>query len=57
MNSCETRTNSYYTVEEAAAILRISKNTAYEWVRAGVLKSLRCGRTIRIPPSALETVA
>lgn len=53
MNSCEATTKRYYTVEEAAAILRISKNTAYEWVRAGELKSLRCGRTIRILATAL----
>jgi excisionase family DNA binding protein len=42
------------TVPEAAAILRIGRNQAYELVRSGELRSVRLGnRTIRVPRVAL----
>jgi excisionase family DNA binding protein len=41
------------TVEEAAKILRISRGSAYESVRAGGIPSIRIGRTIRVPTHAL----
>jgi excisionase family DNA binding protein len=42
------------TVPEAAAILRIGRNRAYELVRSGELRSVRFGnRTIRIPKPVL----
>ena len=41
------------TVEEAAAFLRIGRNAAYESVKTGALRSVRLGRTIRIPKQAL----
>jgi excisionase family DNA binding protein len=40
-------------VEEAAAFLRIGRNTAYELVKSGALRSVRHGRVIRIPKQAL----
>ena len=43
------------TVAEAAALLRISRNAAYELVSRHELPALRLGRTIRIPRHALET--
>lgn len=42
------------TVEELARILAISKNTAYELVRSGKIRSVKIGRTYRIPKAALE---
>lgn len=42
------------SVSELAAILRISRNTAYEMVRSGQIQSIRTGTQIRIPKSALE---
>lgn len=44
------------TVEEAAEILRIGKNSAYAAVADGSLPSLRIGRVIRIPRDALAAV-
>jgi excisionase family DNA binding protein len=41
------------TVEQAAHVLKIGKNTAYDLVRSGQIRSVRIGRQIRIPKSAL----
>jgi excisionase family DNA binding protein len=41
------------SVEEAAAVLRISRGAAYEGVRCGEIPSVRIGRTIRVPRSRL----
>ena len=40
--------------EEAAMILGVSKGLVYEMVRRGDLASVRCGRLLRIPRSAIE---
>ena len=42
------------TVEDLARILAISKNTAYELVRSRKIRSVKIGRTYRIPRSALQ---
>ncbi len=42
------------TVEEAAEILRISRNTAYEAVKRGDIPSIRIGRRVLVPCTALE---
>jgi len=42
------------TVEEAAAILGISRGTAYEACRSGEIPSLRFGRRIVVPVHLLE---
>ncbi len=42
------------TVEEAAGLLRISRGLAYEIVRSGRLPSIRLGRRLLVPRSALE---
>ena len=41
------------TVEEAASVLRIGRNTAYIAVADGSLPSIRVGSRIRIPRAAL----
>ena len=41
------------TVEDLMPILLIGRNTAYELVRSGEIKSIRVGRQIRIPRDAL----
>ena len=43
------------TVEDLMPILLIGRNTAYELVRSGEIKSIRVGRQIRIPRDALIT--
>ncbi|MEZ4554828.1 MAG: helix-turn-helix domain-containing protein [Dehalococcoidia bacterium] len=42
------------TVPEAAKLLRIGRNHAYELVARGEIPSVRLGRLIRIPRAALE---
>ena len=42
------------TVDEAAAILRIGRGSAYALVRSGRLRSIKIGRRILIPASAIE---
>lgn len=41
-------------VEDLMPILNIGRNTAYELVRSGKIKSLRIGRQLRISKSELE---
>ena len=40
-------------VEELMPILSIGRNTAYELIRSGQIRSIRIGRQIRIPRDAL----
>lgn len=42
------------TVEEAAGVLGISRNLAYELVSRGELPSLRLGRRVVVPRASLE---
>ena len=41
-------------VEDLMPILGISRNTAYELVRCGKIRSVRIGRQIRVPKSAIS---
>ena len=42
------------TVREAAQLLRISRNLAYELVTRGEIPAIRLGRVIRVPRTALD---
>ena len=42
-----------FTVDELSSILRIGRNTAYELVRSGAIRSIKIGRQIRIPRQAV----
>ena len=42
------------TVEDCAALLGLSRNGAYNAVRAGGIPSIRIGRSIRVPSAALR---
>jgi excisionase family DNA binding protein len=37
-----------YTVEEVAALLRISRSKAYELCRQGLFKVIKIGRSVRV---------
>jgi excisionase family DNA binding protein len=55
MRSSEISANeALWTVREAAAFLRLGRNTVYEWAASGKLPSLRLGSRIRFLPSALR---
>ncbi len=43
-----------FTVEEAAEILGIGRNSAYEAIRRGEIPALRLGRRLVVPRQALE---
>ena len=42
------------TVVEAGQVLRVGRNTAYDLVRCGKLRSIKVGKQIRIPKQALQ---
>jgi excisionase family DNA binding protein len=42
------------TVTEAATLLRISRNSAYEAARRGEIPTIRLGRRLLVPRAALE---
>jgi excisionase family DNA binding protein len=44
------------TVEEAAALLRISRGTAYEAARRGELPTVRLGRRLLVPRARLAAL-
>jgi len=41
------------SVKQVAEVLGIGRNTAYELVRSGQIKSIRVGRNIRIPKAEI----
>ena len=43
----------FLTVPEAARLLRIGRNTAYDLVRSGQIHSLKFGRQLRVPRQAI----
>lgn len=45
---------NYYTVEEVARRLKVSKGAVYQWMRAGLLGYVIVGTHRRIPESALR---
>jgi excisionase family DNA binding protein len=45
-----------YTVHEAAKILRIGRDAAYEAARTGAIPAIRIGHRILIPRAALEAM-
>jgi excisionase family DNA binding protein len=50
----ESKQTMTYTVAEAAKLLRIGRNQAYEAINARELPSVKIGRRILIPRVALE---
>lgn len=44
----------YWTVDEIAALLRVSRMSVYRLVEREELRGLRVGRSIRIPQRALD---
>lgn len=41
------------SVPEVAKVLHVGRNTAYHLVNSGEIRSIRIGRTIRVPQAAL----
>ena len=49
-----THTDLVMSVPEAGRILRLSRNSAYEAARRGEIPTVRIGRLLRVPRTALE---
>lgn len=47
----------FLTVEETAQILRLKRSTAYEYVRQGIIPSVRVGYFIRVPKAIILELA
>jgi excisionase family DNA binding protein len=52
--SRDNRTVTVLTVEEAAQVLRISRQSAYQAARAGELPTVKIGRRLLVPRARLE---
>lgn len=48
-------TKEYYTPQEVAELLNVTRQTVYSWINKGRLKAKKFGRLKRIPREALET--
>ena len=44
----------FLTVQEVAALMRVSKMTVYRLVHSGELASVRVGRSFRVPARAVN---
>jgi excisionase family DNA binding protein len=46
----------FYTVDEVAQILRLSKRTVYSYIEAGYIRAIQVGerKALRIPEDALQ---
>ena len=45
----------FYTVEEVAAALKVTRQTIYRWMQSGALRYVLAGERRRVPQSALDT--
>jgi excisionase family DNA binding protein len=46
--------DEFYTIEEIATKLKVTRQTIHNWIRDGRLASIKVGRARRIPASAFE---
>ncbi len=44
----------YYTTDELAKLLRVSRTTILRYIDDGLIKAIRIGRTVRIPASEVR---
>ncbi len=44
----------YYTPEELAAMLKVTRQAIYNWIQQGRMEAVRIGRTVRIPSDEVE---
>ena len=46
--------DAFYTPEELAAMLKVTRQAIYNWIQQGYMESVRIGRTVRIPSEEVE---
>lgn len=44
----------YYSVNQLAEILQVTRGTIYKWIKKGKIKYIKIDRVIRIPSRELE---
>ncbi len=44
----------FYTPEELASMLKVTRQAVYNWIRQGHMEAVRIGRTVRIPAQEVE---
>jgi excisionase family DNA binding protein len=47
----------FYRIPEAAEILGLGRSKTYELVQSGALRTVRVGRAVRVPASAIDEFA
>jgi excisionase family DNA binding protein len=47
----------FYRIPEAAEILGLGRSKTYELVQSGALRTVRVGRAVRVPASAIQAFA
>lgn len=46
--------DQFYTPEELAALLKVTRQAIYNWIQQGRMEAVRIGRTVRIPAEEVE---
>ena len=46
---------AFITVRETCTLLKVSRQTVYEWMKSGRLKAVKAGRLVRIRVEDLES--
>ena len=44
----------FYTPDELAALLKVTRQAIYNWIQQGRIEAVRIGRTVRIPGEEVE---
>ena len=44
----------FYTPEELAALLKVTRQAIYNWIQQGRIEAVRIGRTVRVPGEEVE---
>ncbi len=47
-------TEAFYTPEELATMLKVTRQAVYKWIQQGHMEAVRIGRTVRIPSEEVE---
>lgn len=48
------KTEQYFSIEEVAAMLKVTYLTVYRWIRADKLKSYKAGKQYRISKANID---
>jgi len=46
--------NELLTIDEFCDLIKVSRRTAYRWIKSGRLKAKKAGRLWRVPREAVE---